>query len=269
MLKQITEFCKKNSSLLSNFWSKSMPDSPDILIPEQTKHKSEIEVIEQNTSAAQELNQRLIETQELIKNSLDKQLNEMKELFEKSMKLRLQNNDLQEEIKEWQKISVELFESLERMLEIPDDASKKIIKKVIKDFDRLNYRDRGLKRIDPSSGDDFNEKLHKFIGEEKSSDIEPGKVLECKKWGYEINGNLYKDKHAEVILAKAPDNSSSQISPVNEDDDKSSDGANSSTSAEQDSAELGDKAVKPKNENDDHGVDNPEKQSGTDSNTDN
>jgi molecular chaperone GrpE (heat shock protein) len=164
-----------------------------------------------NTESAQELNKQLCETQKLINDSLKTQLEQIKIQQEELIQQRQENGILQGDIKKWQEFAVTFFENLERILELQKETSEQIVEKIIKDFDRF-MNPFGLERVAPSSGDDLNEELHQANEEKESSDIEPGKVLECKKWGYKINGKLYQDKRAEVILAKTPDKLSDETS---------------------------------------------------------
>ena len=157
-----------------------------------------------NTEEAKRLNKQLSETQELINESLKMQLEEINVQSKELMQQRQDNGILQGEIKKWQEFAVNFFDNLERILELQDDTSNQIVEKVIKDFDKY-VNPLGLERVAPSSGDDLNEELHQADEEKESSDVEPGKVLECKKWGYKINGKLYQDKRAEVSVAKALD----------------------------------------------------------------
>lgn len=165
------------------------------------------------TSAYEALSTELSNTQSLVNESLTAQLEEVKTLLKESMTLRQNEGNLQREIEKWQRFAVEFFDNLERMLDYQkDNGSKQIIEKVIRDLDKL-VDPLKLERITPLQGDNLNEELHQANEEEKSSNIEPGKILKCKKWGYKINGKLYQDKRAEVILAMAPQNTENEQKP--------------------------------------------------------
>lgn len=162
------------------------------------------------TQQIEDLNKQLSETQELINESLKMQIEERNVQSKELMQQRQDNGILQGEIRKWQEFAVNFFDNLERILELQDNTSNQIIEKVIKDFDKY-VNPLGLERVTPSSGDDLNEELHQADEEEESSNVEPGKVLECKKWGYKINGKLYQDKRAEVSVAKAPNQLPTEI----------------------------------------------------------
>lgn len=159
------------------------------------------EEVKNNTEELKNLKEQLSETKELINDSLKQQLEETNENFKKSIDLRQSKGELRREIEKWQNFAVDFFDNLERMsLLSKDDKYKEAVEKVIEDFNR-SVNNLGLERIIPSKGDDLKEELHE-ANEKESADVEPGKVIECKKWGYKINGKLYKDQRAKVFVAK-------------------------------------------------------------------
>lgn len=168
-----------------------------------TQHYKETTVVKYNSDIAEKLNENLSDTKKLIENKLSEQLQENTEQLKELMKQRQQTGKLNEEIKAWQKIAVEFFESLERMLEIVNDTiEKETINKVVQDFELLVDK-CALKRVNPSPKDPMNENLYQYKGDHETLEVPVGTVFKCTKWGYTIDGKLYENKRAEVILAKA------------------------------------------------------------------
>ncbi|MDZ8108074.1 MAG: nucleotide exchange factor GrpE [Nostoc sp. DedQUE12a] len=168
-------------------------------------HYLNTQTVGRNNSLVEELKESLLETRGFMEKTFNSQIQEM------NTQLITQRQDLgnlQRKIESWQDFAVEFFQYMERTLEIVDDSdskneqsSKQIILKVVKDFEKYVNR-LGLERISPSLGDDLDENFHKAIEERESIDVQAGKIIVCKEWGYRINGKLYEEKRAKVILAK-------------------------------------------------------------------
>ncbi|MEM8719120.1 MAG: nucleotide exchange factor GrpE [Cyanobacteria bacterium P01_G01_bin.39] len=190
------------------------------------------ENIAANTSATNELNENVSQTRKLIENTLNAQLIELNEEFQELMQKRNEIKISNEKIKSWQDAAVEFFQYIERTLEIPiesDDEDTKTnqksissrqvtYKKVLKDFEKY-VNPLGLQRICPKSNEDVNEKLHK-VEYKESKDVQTDKIIRCKKWGYAINGELYDNMRAEVVVAKSSEpnknaNQSAEFEPEN------------------------------------------------------
>jgi len=172
-------------------------------------HQNNI-IVETNTSSVKELNENLLKTRGFMEEILNCQLQEMKIQLKDLMDQRQDLGSLRREIESWQDFAVEFFQYMERTLEIvpnsdgeSDQSAKQITSKLVKDFEKFVNR-FGLERIFPSPGDDLDENFHKAVDERVSTDVQPGKILGCKTWGYRINGKLYKNKRSEVIVVQAP-----------------------------------------------------------------
>ncbi|MBD2214753.1 nucleotide exchange factor GrpE [Nostoc linckia FACHB-104] len=168
-------------------------------------HYQNTQTVGKNNSLVEDLKESLLETRGFMEKTFNSQIQEMNtQLITQRQEL----GNLQRKIESWQDFAVEFFQYMERTLEIIDNAdseneqsSKPIVLKVVKDFEKY-VNSLGLERISPSLGDELDENFHKAIEERESKDVQPGKILVCKEWGYRINGKLYEDKRAKVILAK-------------------------------------------------------------------
>ncbi|MGK7897189.1 MAG: hypothetical protein AB4372_27125 [Xenococcus sp. (in: cyanobacteria)] len=180
-------------------------------------------IVDANFSATQELEKSISETKEFMKGTLNLQLQEVNQQFRELMEYRNEVKELQEKIKSWQDTAVEFFQYIERTLEILRESDEKntqttqesissrkaLCEKVLKDFER-SVNPLGLQRICPKSSEDVNKHLHKVVSEKESKGVKKEskgvkaeQIIECKKWGYAINGRLYGDMRAEVIVAKS------------------------------------------------------------------
>lgn len=160
--------------------------------------------LQSNTQEAKKLNIELQNIQSLIQDNLKRQLDEVKEVLQESMNLRQDLNKANTEFEKWQDFAIRFLDTMERTLEHlqnNNSPSIKDIEKVIDIFSK-DVQDLGIKRIIPSRGEDFSYKFHKCVGEEEAENVNPGSVIKCNKWGYEVNGSLYKEKRAEVIVSK-------------------------------------------------------------------
>jgi molecular chaperone GrpE len=159
-----------------------------------------------NTEEVRKLNIELQNTQLLIQSNLSSQLEEVKEVLKESMKLRRDINDanikFDREMQKWQNFSIRFLDTMERTLEHLQDhnlASVKDIEKVIDIFSK-DVRDMGIEVINPKRNEKFNYEIHKCDLEEEAKNVPPENVIKCNKWGYKVNGNLYKP--AKVIVSK-------------------------------------------------------------------
>lgn len=162
---------------------------------------------EGNTLEAKKLNAQLQSTQSLIQDSLNVQLDEIKDLLHESIKFRQrineENSKFDTEITKWQDFSVQFLDTMERTLEqLKNAPSISEIERVVKIFSR-DVGSLGIERIIPCN-ESFSYDFHEHVGEEESEDVKQGDVIKCIKWGYKINGKLYKNKRAKVITAKSP-----------------------------------------------------------------
>lgn len=77
-------------------------------------------------------------------------------------------------------------------------------------FDRV-----GFSVVRPTSGDDFDELLHAAAEEHETDELPPGKVAECRAWGYKIGNHVLR--RAEVVIARpAPVTDSEMATPATE-----------------------------------------------------
>lgn len=183
-----------------------------------TQHYKETIIVQHNTEIAERLYGNLSDTKKLIEDKLSEQLQENTNQLKDLMAQRQETGKLNEEVKVWRETAIDFFESLERMLANSDDnQSREKIKKVVQDFEKL-VNQHGLERINPSPGDEIKEKLYQFKDYEESDQFKPGTVIRCIKWGYKIHGQLYQNKYAEVILAKAPKQNQSVTNSTNGND---------------------------------------------------
>ncbi|MBD2434367.1 MULTISPECIES: nucleotide exchange factor GrpE [Fischerella] len=169
-------------------------------------------IVQENTSSAKELKESLLETRGFMEETLNSQIQEMKIQLKEIMDQRQELGNLRRKIEGWQDFAVDFLKYMERTLELLPNSnseneqySQQLISKVLKDFEKHVYLNFGLERISPSPGDDLDENLHQAVEEKESTEVQPGKILDCKEWGYRINGELYQDKRAKVILAKPPE----------------------------------------------------------------
>lgn len=158
-----------------------------------------------NNSLIKELEENLSSTRGFMEETFSSQLEEMKTQLKELMQQRQEIGNLHRKLESWQDIAIEFFQSMERMLELDDNdqSSKQVIFKMVKDFEKF-VNSLGLERISPSPGEDLDDQFHEFDQETESENVEVGKILKCKEWGYKINGEVYKRRRAKVILAKAP-----------------------------------------------------------------
>jgi molecular chaperone GrpE len=161
-----------------------------------------------NTEEAKKLNSELQNTQSLIQDNLKYQLEEVKQVLQESMKLRQGVNEantrFDREIEKWQDFTIRFLDTMERTLEYLQDnnsPSIKDIEKVIDIFSK-DVRDLGIEVISPKQNEDFSPEFHEYVGEEETEGVDPENVSKCNKWGYKVNGTLYKGRRAKVIISK-------------------------------------------------------------------
>ncbi|QSJ18552.1 nucleotide exchange factor GrpE [Nostoc sp. UHCC 0702] len=119
----------------------------------------------------------------------------------------LQDNvELREKIMDWAKSSIEIFELFERTINLTN-INEDYLKATNKFLDEFSVRSShvGLDRIVPDRGSDFDEYLYLEVApevdNELSPDVEEGKIVICKKWGYKLEGKVLKK--AKVVVAKS------------------------------------------------------------------
>lgn len=121
------------------------------------------------------------------------------------IEVRQEKGNLQRELENWQESTIEFFQLLERALELQQNPDvQESLKKNLKEFERIVNK-RGFYRIAPTPQDKFDEIQHEWKGKESSSEVEPGNILKCERWGYKSGAKVLQ--LAEVILAIAPENS--------------------------------------------------------------
>lgn len=213
-------------------------------------------IIDANTSAAKELEKSISETKELMKNICNLQLQEVNQQFKELMEKRQENKNLEKKIESWQDSAVEFFQFIERTLGLisesdtqKDSTNKEsidpklvIYKKILKDFER-RVNPLGLHIICPQSSEDVNESLHKVVAEKELEEVQEGQIIECQKWGYAINGKLYDNMRAEVIVAKSPEHNEK----ANQDIESEKEKLEPSSSKENDPQALAKNSEKPDN----------------------
>lgn len=131
-----------------------------------------------------------------------------KSIEEMLIKQRQENGQLRRKANEWEQITVDFFQLLERAIDTEKDGNKALVKKIINEFDRL-VKIQGIDRIIPQPNEPINEKFHEGVGVEESSDIWEGNILRCTQWGYRSGYNVIEK--AKVVVAKNPNFSSTII----------------------------------------------------------
>ena len=157
--------------------------------------------IQQNNSLASELKESLQKNKDLIGETLKIQENDL-------INERLNSSNLQKKLEDWQDFAIDFFQSMERIHEQLASSDKEnkldpeqLMLKILKDFEKLVSVRFGLERICPLKGEDVDKNFHAAKTEEESKDVGLGKILACQKWGYKLNGKLYKGNRAEVTIA--------------------------------------------------------------------
>ncbi|MEH1832728.1 MAG: nucleotide exchange factor GrpE [Nostoc sp.] len=163
--------------------------------------------IEENSEQVKKLHNDIAQE---IKGLVDSNNSIAKELME----LRQEKGNFKRDLENWNKSAIEFFEILERGLENKENNERQnVIEKNLQEFERI-VKKHGLSRIAPSPHEKNDESEHEFKDYEESSDVEPGSILRCDRWGYRSGTTVLK--RAEVILAKKPENStdSEQATPL-------------------------------------------------------
>jgi hypothetical protein len=157
---------------------------------------------DKNIQAAEKLSSSLDAVQSSIEGYLAK-LKKFSDLQEKLVSERQKAGNLSRDIEQWKDCAVEFLEDMERALEGFQKTEKKdgieAIEQAVKNFSKL-INPLGLRIRNPAKGD---AKISSDdYSEEHSEELEEGCIIECKKWGFEINGELYKNKKATVVVSK-------------------------------------------------------------------
>jgi molecular chaperone GrpE (heat shock protein) len=125
-----------------------------------------------------------------------------KKLDDEITRLRQAGGSQARQTDKWQKVAIEFFRSLERAIDpaarlAPD--YRQALERTVKDFARL-VGPLGLELIRPEPGDDFDDRIHQFDGEEETAEVSPGQVSRCTGWGFRAGAVLVE--RARVTIAQ-------------------------------------------------------------------
>jgi hypothetical protein len=107
------------------------------------------------------------------------------------------------EAEKWQKSMIQMFESIENALMLPDvDAKvKATYEKVYRTFTRI-LSPLGFQVIRPSEGDPFDDRIHEVEEVVPDDELPDMSILRCTSWGYAVGSTVLRP--ARVILARRP-----------------------------------------------------------------
>lgn len=156
-----------------------------------------------NTSAIQENSESVQKLHNSIEQEIGKLVESNKNIEKILIEMRQEKRQLQDELDNWNQSCIEFFELLKRGWETEENNEcRNVFEKNIQEFEFI-VKKRGFSPIKPSKTNKFDEAEHEFKDDEESSDVSPGYILRCKRWGYRSGSKVLR--RAEVILAKKPE----------------------------------------------------------------
>ncbi|ARV58468.1 nucleotide exchange factor GrpE [Nostocales cyanobacterium HT-58-2] len=181
---------------LKNHIKNSIVETLNQYVDEQKKlqraYYTNTNAILDNSTAIKELYNKLEQTQgqlEDFKNCVEKMLIEQRQ----------KNGELQRKIHHWEQAATDFFHILERAEDYETDENKKIINRILDEFNGIVIN-LGMERIIPQPDESLNERFHEVVDEEES-EMTPGNIVRCISWGYKIGDKMIEK--AKVVVAKS------------------------------------------------------------------